>query len=99
MTEPAHTAFKLGARSIGALAVIALVIGAGAAAFAYTAGWLSPDRLTPEKMVDALSRRGGDPLGHRRNHAKGICFTGESRRTAPVRVFPPRRCSRPGVTR
>jgi catalase len=77
MTEPAHTAFKLGARSIGALAVIALVIGAGAAAFAYTAGWLSPDRLTPEKMVDALSRRGGDPLGHRRNHAKGICFTGE----------------------
>jgi len=77
MTEPANPAFKLGARSIGALAVIALVVGAGAAAFAYTAGWLSPDRLTPTKMVDALSRRGGDPLGHRRNHAKGICFTGE----------------------
>ena len=47
MTEPANPAFKLGARSIGALAVIALVVGAGAAAFAYTAGWLSPDRLTP----------------------------------------------------
>jgi catalase len=77
MTEPPNTTFRLGARSIGALAVIALVVGAAAAAFAYTAGWLSPDRLTPEKMVDALSRRGGNPLGHRRNHAKGICFTGE----------------------
>src|ERR1700731_4385 len=77
MTEPPNTAFKRGVRSIGALAFIALVVGAAAAAFAYTAGWFSPDRLTPEKMVDALSRRGGDPLGHRRNHAKGICFTGE----------------------
>ena len=48
-----------------------------AIAFAYTAGWLSPQRLTPARMVDALSRRGGDPRGHRRNHAKGICFTGE----------------------
>jgi len=62
---------------IGALVTIGLVVGAGAVAFAYTAGWFSPDRLTPARMVDALSRRGGDPLGHRRNHAKGICFTGE----------------------
>src|SRR3977135_1146869 len=77
MTEPPNAAFKLGARSIGALAFIALVVAAAAAAFAYTAGWFSPDRLTPEKIVDALSRRGGNPLGHRRNHAKGICFTGE----------------------
>src|SRR3977135_1488021 len=77
MTGPAKPAFKLGARSIGALAFIALVVGAAAAAFAYTAGWFSPDRLTPEKMIEALSRRGGTPLGHRRNHAKGVCFTGE----------------------
>jgi len=77
MTEPPNTAFKLGNRSIGALAFIALVVGAAAAAFAYTGGWLSPDRLTPEKMIEALSRRGGNPLGHRRNHAKGVCFTGE----------------------
>jgi catalase len=27
-------------------------------------------------MVDALGERGGDPTGHRRNHAKGICFDG-----------------------
>jgi catalase len=58
------------------LAIIAVVIGAGAIAFAYTAGWLSPDRLTPGKLVDALAPSGGPALGHRRNHAKGICFTG-----------------------
>jgi len=60
----------------GSLALIAVVIGCGAAAFAYTAGWFSPQRLTPDKMVDALKPPTGEPLGHRRNHAKGICFTG-----------------------
>jgi catalase len=65
------------ARSVfGSLVLIAIVIGASAAAFAYTAGWLSPQRLTPDKMVDALTPPTVDPLGHRRNHAKGICFTG-----------------------
>src|SRR6516164_8044804 len=60
----------------GSLVLIAVVIGGGAAAFAYTAGWLSPQRLTPEKMVAALAPPTGVALGHRRNHAKGICFTG-----------------------
>jgi catalase len=58
------------------LAVIAGVVFASALAFAYAGGWLTPDRLTPTRMVAALSDRGGNPLGHRRNHAKGICFTG-----------------------
>jgi catalase len=60
----------------GSLVLIAVVIGAGAAAFAYTAGWFSPQRLTPGKMVAALAPPTGAALGHRRNHAKGICFTG-----------------------
>jgi catalase len=60
----------------GSLVLIAVVIGGGAAAFAYTAGWFSPQRLTPEKMVAALAPPTGVALGHRRNHAKGICFTG-----------------------
>ena len=62
--------------ALGSLALIAVVIGAGAAAFAYTAGWFSPQRLTPDKLVDAFSPPGGAALGHRRNHAKGVCFTG-----------------------
>jgi catalase len=65
------------ARSVfGSLVLIAVVIGGGAAAFAYTAGWFSPQRLTPDKVVDAFTPPTGEPLGHRRNHAKGICFTG-----------------------
>jgi len=60
----------------GSLVLIAVIIGGGAAAFAYTAGWFTPQRLTPDKMVDALTPPTGVPLGHRRNHAKGICFTG-----------------------
>ncbi len=73
MSEPSQSP----ARSvIGSLVLIAAIVSAGAAAFAYTAGWFSPQRLTPQKMVDALAPPGGPSLGHRRNHAKGICFTG-----------------------
>ena len=60
----------------GSLIVIAIVISGTAAAFAYTAGWLSPARLTPSRLVAALAPPGGPVAGHRRNHAKGICFTG-----------------------
>jgi catalase len=64
-------------RSIfGSLVLIAVIIAGGAAAFAYTAGWLSPQRLTPTRFADAFTPATGVPLGHRRNHAKGICFTG-----------------------
>jgi catalase len=58
------------------LVVIAVIVGISAVAFGYTAGWLSPARLSPTKIVDALAPPGGAALGHRRNHAKGICFTG-----------------------
>ena len=61
---------------VARLAIIAVVVGAVAVIFAYTAGWLSPHRLTPAKLVASLAPPGGPALGHRRNHAKGICFTG-----------------------
>jgi catalase len=57
--------------------LIAVVVACAAAAFAYAGGWFSPERLTPNKLVDAFTPSGSEPpLGHRRNHAKGICFTG-----------------------
>ncbi len=56
--------------------LIAAVVAGGAAAFAYTGGFLTPDRLTPAKVVDALAPPTGPVLGFRRNHAKGLCFTG-----------------------
>lgn len=58
------------------LAAIAVIVGGSAAAFAYTAGWFSPNRLTPDRFADAFRGPDGPALGHRRNHAKGICFTG-----------------------
>jgi catalase len=61
---------------VGSLVIIAAVVAVVAAAFAYTAGWFSPERLTPQKLVDGFDLRTPPPLGHRRNHAKGICFTG-----------------------
>src|SRR6266403_428378 len=61
---------------LGSLALIAIVIGAGAAAFAYTAGWFSSERLTPRRLLAALAPPTWPALGRRRNHAKGICFTG-----------------------
>ena len=61
---------------LGSLVLIAAVVAFAAAAFAYTAGWLSPGRLTPDRLVDAFAPPSGPALGHRRNHAKGICFTG-----------------------
>lgn len=58
------------------LVLIAAIVVVIAAAFAYTAGWLTPARLTPEKIVGSLAPPAGAALGFRRNHAKGICFTG-----------------------
>ncbi|CAN5393471.1 catalase family peroxidase [soil metagenome] len=58
------------------LAAIAAIVVIVAGAFAYTAGWLSPSRLTPHKIVDVLALPEGAALGFRRNHAKGVCFTG-----------------------
>ena len=62
--------------ALGSIVLIAAVVAFGVGAFAYTAGWLSPGRLTSTKLVDALAPPDGAALGHRRNHAKGICFTG-----------------------
>ncbi|HWV41474.1 catalase family peroxidase [Pseudorhodoplanes sp.] len=62
--------------NLGSFALIGIVIAVLAGAFAYTAGFLSPGRLTPKKVVAAFAPASGPALGHRRNHAKGICFTG-----------------------
>jgi len=64
------------ASHLASLATIAAVLIVLIGAFAYTAGWLSPGRLTPAKMVNALAPASGPAPGFRRNHAKGICFTG-----------------------
>lgn len=62
--------------SLAKLAVIAVIILGIAGAFAGTAGWLSPDLLTPRRIVDAFEQANGHHPGFRRNHAKGVCIIG-----------------------
>lgn len=75
--SPSHPAAALtAAQKAARLAAIGAVLGASSLGFAFVAGAFSPARLTPGKVVAALANRGGDPIGHRRNHSKGLCFTG-----------------------
>jgi catalase len=58
------------------LAAIGVIVLGSAGAFAYAAGWLSPDRLTQDKLIGTLQTLAGDHPGFRRNHAKGVCVMG-----------------------
>ena len=71
-STPASDHRSPAARLVAIGAVVVVVAGA----FAYTAGWLTPSRLTPTKLVATLAPPGGPAAGYRRNHAKGVCFTG-----------------------
>ncbi|MGB6397610.1 MAG: catalase family peroxidase [Bradyrhizobium sp.] len=58
---------------LGAIGAVMLSV---AGAFAYTGGWLSPVRLTQDRMMAAFRDANGTHAGFRRNHAKGVCVTG-----------------------
>jgi catalase len=74
MHDPATPASP--ARRIGSWALIAAAVGVAAVSFGYVGGWLAPQRLTPEKLVNQLQDNAGTFAGYRRNHAKGVCVTG-----------------------
>ena len=79
---------------LGAIAAVMLCV---AGAFAYAGGWLSPGRLTQDRMMAAFEDANGSHPGFRRNHAKGVCVTGwfdSNGQAAPfskARVFQPGR--------
>jgi catalase len=58
------------------LALIGGVLLIVIALFAYTGGWLSPSRVTQARMMAAFQGANGAHAGFRRNHAKGMCFSG-----------------------
>jgi len=58
---------------LGAIGAVMLSV---TGAFAYTGGWLSPVRLTQDRMMAAFREASGTHAGFRRNHAKGVCVTG-----------------------
>jgi catalase len=61
---------------LGRLASIGAILLAAVALFAYTAGWLSPDRYSQDRFMSAFQTHDGKHPGFRRNHAKGVCVTG-----------------------
>jgi catalase len=58
------------------LAAIAAVVGYAGAAFAWTAGWLTPKRLSAPHIINTFESNYGVHTGYRRNHAKGLCVEG-----------------------
>jgi len=59
------------------LAAIGALVLAVAGGFAYTAGWLTPARLTTSRLINTFETVAGQPHpGYRRNHAKGLCVEG-----------------------
>jgi catalase len=58
------------------LIAIGLVTLGIAGLFAYTAGWLTPNVLTPTRIIDRFEQVNGEHPGFRRNHAKGVCISG-----------------------
>lgn len=42
----------------------------------WAGGWLTPQRLTSDKLITVLQQSGGEHPGYRRNHAKGVCIDG-----------------------
>jgi catalase len=58
------------------LAIIGFVMLILVGSFAYTGGWFSPHRLTPQKFIHTFETVNGVYSGFRRNHAKGICVSG-----------------------
>jgi catalase len=63
-------------RVIVRLGAIALTVAGLALAFAWTAGWLTPSRLSGADVADALERHNGEHPGFRRAHEKGVCVVG-----------------------
>jgi catalase len=72
-----HAPPPLSARSLFArfllIAVVLLVI---VLALGYVGGWLTPHRLTAQRLVNQLQANAGVFAGYRRNHAKGVCVAG-----------------------
>ncbi len=58
------------------LGVIAGVVGALAGGFAWTAGWIGPQRLSAQAFIDRFEQNAGHHPGYRRAHAKGLCVSG-----------------------
>lgn len=67
---------RLDGKTLIRLGVIGCAVVVVVLLFAWAAGYLSPSRLTPGRFTDAFTEANGLYPGFRRNHAKGVCFSG-----------------------
>ena len=79
------------------MALIGIVVFGAAAVFAGVAGWLSPGRLTPERIMAAFDATGAKS-GFRRNHAKGLCADGSFESSGDAVALSRAAIFRPGRT-
>jgi catalase len=57
-------------------ALLGGIVVAVASAFAYAGGWFTPRALTGARLIDTFEAVNGVHPGFRRNHAKGVGFSG-----------------------
>jgi catalase len=62
--------------SAARLALVGLIVLSVGGAFSYVGGWLSPRQVTQARLIDEFERINGVHAGFRRNHAKGVGFSG-----------------------
>jgi catalase len=74
--QQTHPSRPGSASFIGRLALVLFIVATVATLFAYAGGWLSPRALTPPRMIDRFEQVNGVHPGFRRNHAKGVGFSG-----------------------
>ena len=85
------------ANRLARLATVGGVVATVGVVFAYTGGWLSPERLTPARFIDTFEQVNGAHPGFRRNHAKGVGVrgsfesNGQGARLSKATVFQPGR--------
>ncbi len=60
----------------GRYALLGGIVLGVAAAFAYAGGWFTPHALTGARIIDTFEKVNGVEPGFRRNHAKGVGFSG-----------------------
>lgn len=63
-------------RTLPLLALTGIIPLAITLLFLWAGGWLTPARLTSDKLVTVLEKSSGVHPTYRRNHAKGICILG-----------------------
>ncbi|WP_308725924.1 catalase family peroxidase [Metapseudomonas otitidis] len=75
------------AQLAGRLSLIGLAVAGLAGAFAWTAGWIGPQRLTPQRIIDTFEANAGHYPGYRKNHAKGLCISGQFQSSGAVAAY------------